>query len=315
MSPRSRLGVPTVSSADNLRAAGLVALTMSLFAISDTLVKTLFDRLPVGQVLALRGVGITLMLVSFLALRRRRLIIAQLLDRVALARALLEVAVAFCFFKSLELMPLADATVILFAAPIIMTVAAVLVLREPVGPRRWTAVLVGFAGVVLVAGPGNRSIGWVALLPLAAACLVAARDLITRFVPPDHDSTTVALTTALAVTIGGWLSWPLGSLDLAGQWTWPTTGEWLVIGASAVIIGTAYNAVVIGYRIGEASFLAPFRYTSIPLAILLSWSVFGDVPSASMLVGALIISGSGIFIFTRERQLARRARSMAAQGR
>jgi drug/metabolite transporter (DMT)-like permease len=298
---------PAVSAADNLRAAGLIALTMSLFAISDTLVKTLFDRLPVGEVIALRGLLITILLLAFLQFRRRRLVLGQLLDRIALLRGLIEVAVAFAFFKSLELMPLADATVLLFAAPIIMTVAASLLLAEKVGPRRWTAVLIGFAGVVLVAGPGNTTIGWAALLPLTAAFLVAGRDLITRYVPATHDSTTVALTTALAVTIGGWLSLPLGTAGLAGAWLWPTPAEWLVIAASSLLIGTAYNTVVIGYRLGEASFLAPFRYSSIPLAILLSWTVFGDVPSLLMLTGAVIITGSGIFIFTRERQLAKRA--------
>ncbi len=299
---------PAVSAADNLRAAGLVALTMAFFAVSDTLVKTLFDRLPVGQVLALRGSLIVLMLLGFLLVRRRRLVLAQLVDRIAILRAASEVAVAYAFFKSLQLMPLADATVLLFAAPIIMTVASSLFMGERVGPRRWTAVLVGFLGVVLVAGPGNQALGWTALLPLAAAFLVAGRDLITRYVPQGHDSTTVALTTAIAVTIGGWLSLPMGGLGLAGAWAWPTGAEWLVIAASSFLIGIAYNTVVSGYRLGEASFLAPFRYTSIPLAILLSWTVFGDVPSPVMLLGALIITASGIFIFVRERQLARRAR-------
>jgi len=297
---------PAVAPADNLRAAGMVALTMSLFAVSDTLVKTLFDRLPVGQVIALRGLVITCLLAGFLVVRHRRLVLRHLLDRIALARALIEVLVAFAFFKSLALMPLADATVILFGSPIIMTVAAALLLGEKVGPRRWTAVVIGFLGVVLVAGPGNRTIGWAALLPLSAAVLVAVRDLITRFVPKTHDSTTVALTTAIAVSIGGWLSLPASALGLAAGWLWPTADEWLVIAASALLIGTAYNTVVIGYRLGEASFLAPFRYSSIPLAILLSWTVFGDVPSVAMLSGALIIAGSGIFILVRERQLANR---------
>lgn len=297
---------PAVSASDNLKAAGLVSLTMSLFAISDALVKSLFERLAVGQVLGLRGLCITCLLIAFIALRGRRLIIAEMLDRIALTRAALEIAVAFAFFKSLQLMPLADATVLLFAAPIIMTVASTVFLGEKVGPRRWAAILVGFGGVVLVAGPGNQTIGLTALLPLTAAFLVAIRDLITRFIPPTHDSTTVALTTALAVTIGGGLSLPAGELGLTAPWLLPTAGEWTIILLSAAIIGIAYNTVVIGYRLGEISFLAPFRYTSIPLAILLSWTVFGDVPSLAMLSGALIITGSGIYIFTRESRLAKR---------
>lgn len=299
--------LPTVQASDNFKAAGLVGLTMSLFAISDTLIKSLFDRLAVGQVLGLRGLFITCLLLAFIAVRGRRLIIKEMLDRVTFSRAVLEIAVALTFFKSLQVMPLADATVLLFAAPIIMTLASTLFLGEKVGPRRWTAILVGFGGVVLVAGPGNQTIGLTALWPLTSAVLVAIRDLITRLIPPTHDSTTVALTTALAVTVGGWLTLPAGGLGIADPWLMPTAGEWALILLSSAIIGVAYNTVVIGYRLGEVSFLAPFRYTSIPLAILLSWTVFSDVPSAAMLIGALIITGSGIFIFTRERQLAKRA--------
>lgn len=296
------------SASDNFRAAALVAFTMSLFAVSDAAVKSLFDRLPVGEVMGLRGILITGLLLAALWVRRQRLAPAQLLDRIALLRAAVEVVVAYLFFMSLAVMPLADATVLLFAAPIIMTVMAALFMREKVGPRRWTAVITGFLGVVLVAGPGNEALGLEALLPLACAFFVSIRDIVTRFVPKTHDSTTVALTTALAVMLGGCLSLPLGAAGLAPAWLSPSLGEWTALSASAILIGIGYVTAVTAYRLGETSFLAPFRYAAVPLAIFLSWSIFGDVPSPLMLLGALIITGSGIFIFTRERQLARRAR-------
>lgn len=298
----------TVPAADNLRAAGLVTLTMALFAVSDALMKQLFLSVPVGQVIGLRGVLICLLLTGALHLRRRRFVAAHALSRASLGRALLEIAVSFSFFTSIRLMPLADATVLLFTAPLVMTVAAVLFLGERVGIRRWSAVLAGFAGVLMVAGPGNPTPSVTALLPLLAACLVAGRDLLTRYVPADHDSTTVALTTGMAVGLAGCLSLPLGWLGLASPWVWPSLADWAFIVAGALLIGTAYTTIVMGYRLGEASFLAPFRYSAIPLTIALSWGVFGDAPNAAMLGGAAVICGSGIYIFTRERQLARRAR-------
>lgn len=297
-----------VSAGDNLRAAGLVCLVTALFAVSDTVMKHLFQTVPVGQVMGLRGILICLLLLAALVLRRRRFVWAHALSPVSLARAILEVAISLSFFMSLLLMPLADATVLLFAAPIIMTVMATLFLGEKVGVRRWSAVLAGFLGVLLVAGPTNRTLGVEALLPLLAATLVAIRDVITRYVPLDHDSTTVALTTAIAVSLAGWLSLPLGWTGLIAPWVWPSLADLAKMAIGAVLIATAYIAVVAAYRLGELSFLAPFRYSSIPLVILLSWSVFGDRPTPSMLVGAAIITVSGIFIFTRERQLARRAR-------
>jgi len=128
--------------------------------------------------------------------------------------------------------------------------------------------------------------------------------------PAEPEAPFVANPT-IAVTLGGWLSLPAGALGIAHAWQPPTPAEWGIVFLSALIIGTAYNTVVIGYRLGETSFLAPFRYSAIPLAILLSWTVFGDVPSPLMLTGALIVTGSGIFIFTRERQLAKRAQTAA----
>jgi S-adenosylmethionine uptake transporter len=298
-----------VSTGENLRAAGLVCLVTALFAVSDTVMKHLFQTVPVGQVMGLRGILICLLLLAVLVLRRRRFVWAHAASPVSLARAILEVAISLSFFMSLLLMPLADATVLLFAAPIIMTVMATLFLGEQVGVRRWSAVLVGFLGVLLVAGPTNRTLGVEAVFPLLAATLVAIRDVITRYVPLEHDSTTVALTTAIAVSLAGCLSLPLGWTGLIAPWVWPGLADLVKIAVGAVLIATAYIAVVAAYRLGEMSFLAPFRYSSIPLVVLLSWTVFGDRPTPSMLVGAAIITFSGIFIFTRERQLARRAQA------
>ena len=300
--------VRAVSTSDNLRAAGLVCLVTALFAFSDTIMKHLFETVPVGQVMGLRGVLICLLLLAALVIRRRRFVPAHAFSPVSLARAVIEIGLSLSFFVSLRIMPLADATVLLFAAPIIMTVMATLFLGEKVGARRWSAVLAGFLGVLLVAGPTNRALGVEALLPLFAATLVAVRDVITRYVPPEHDSTTVALATAIAVSVAGCLSLPLGWTGLVEPWVWPSLMDTVQIALGAMMIAAAYTAIVGAYRLGETSFLAPFRYSSIPLIVLLSWSVFGDRPTSSMLIGALVISLSGIFIFTRERQLARRAR-------
>ncbi len=297
-----------VAMRDNLRAAGLVCLVTALFAVSDTILKHLFERVPVGQVMGLRGVLICVLLLLALLIRRRRFVPEHAFSPVSLARAAIEIALSLSFFLSLRIMPLADATVLLFAAPIIMTLMATLFLGEKVGAPRWIAVLTGFLGVLLVAGPTNRALGTEALLPLLAATLVAIRDVITRYVPAEHDSTTVALTTAIAVSIAGCLSLPLGWTGLIEPWVAPGPADMAQIALSATLIAAAYTAVVAAYRLGETSFLAPFRYSSIPLVVLLSWSVFGDRPTLSMLVGTVVISLSGMFIFTRERQQARRTR-------
>lgn len=283
----------------NLRAAGLMSLTMALFCISDTILKDLLGRLPPGEVMALRGVAVVLFILAFQALRRRAVPLSACLDRTSLLRALVEVGVATGYFLALQRIPLANATTLMFASPIVMTVLATLVLRERVGLRRWSAVIVGFFGVLLVAGPGVG--GWepAALLALGAACLVAVRDLLTRFIPGHIDAAAVALTTAIAVALAGAISLPFA-------WVPPTAGELVRIAAGAALIAVAYATIVLAFRLGEMSFVAPFRYLAIPLAMLAGWLAFGDVPAWNMLLGASVIIAAGLVIFHRERIHARR---------
>jgi drug/metabolite transporter (DMT)-like permease len=285
---------------ESYRAAGLVVLTMALFAVSDAVLKLLLGRLPIGELMFLRGVLVCLLILSWLLVREALPRRVQLLERVNLARALIELGVAAAFFAALRNLPLANATTLIFASPIIMTLLATVLLKERVGLRRWSAVIVGFLGVLIVAAPTAEGWSMAAVSGLLAAVLVAVRDLITRFIPPEIGAGAAALTTAATVTLGGALTLPFA-------WVPPEPRELLLIAASSLLIAVAYATIVMAFRRGELSFVAPFRYVSIPLSVVLGWLVFGDVPSWNMLLGAAIVAGSGVFIFHRERALARRA--------
>jgi drug/metabolite transporter (DMT)-like permease len=196
---------------------------------------------------------------------------------------------------SLAYLPLGDAYTLYFSAPVMLTAAAALFLREPVGVRRWAAVLAGFAGVVVAAGaPGTWQLA--ALLPLLAAALSVARDFATRSVSPEVNAGTVALATAIVVTLGG-----LATLPFA--WTPPTPVELALCLAAAAGAGAGYVLFAVALRTGELSFISPFRYAGVPAAMLLGLLVWGDVPSWRTLLGAAIIVGSGLFILRRERRL------------
>jgi drug/metabolite transporter (DMT)-like permease len=285
--------------ATNMRAAGLMSLTMALFCVSDAILKGLFQRLPIGEVMALRGAAVILVILAVQGARGRLPPVAACLDRTTVVRALVELAVATAFFLALREIPLANATTLIFASPILMTALATVVLGETVGLRRWSAVIVGFLGVLLVTSPGAE--GWqpAALWALLAAFLVAIRDLMTRFIPSHVDAGAVALTTAAVVTAGGLTTLPFA-------WLTPTASELALIGIGALLIATAYATIVMTFRMGEMSFVAPFRYVSIPLAMLVGWLGFGDVPGWNMLAGAAVIVASGLFIFHRERRHAAR---------
>jgi drug/metabolite transporter (DMT)-like permease len=288
-----------ISLRQNLRAAGMLSLTMALFCCGDTLSKLILQRLPVGELTFIRGVLVCLLILAVQLARGQGRRLGTGLERTTLLRALVEAGVVLAFFSALRSLPVANATTLMFTSPIVMTGLVAFVLKEPVGPRRWAAVIVGFLGVLLVASPSREGWNPAALFALLGAFLVAVRDLMTRFIPGSVDPGSVALTTSVVVTI-------LSAPSVLLGWVVPQPRDLALIAAAAVLLAIAYSTIVLAFRGGETSFIAPFRYLSIPLAILLGWLVFGDVPRWNMLAGAAVIIGSGAFIFYRERAVARR---------
>jgi drug/metabolite transporter (DMT)-like permease len=284
----------------NLRAAGMLSLTMALFCTGDTVSKVVLERLPVGELTFLRGAVVCLLFLLLQARRGAWSGLARALERTTLLRALLEAGVVLAFYSALASLPVANATTLMFASPIIMTGLVAFVLKEKVGPRRWVAVVVGFMGVLLVASPGREGWNPAALFALLGAFLVAGRDLMTRHIPARIEPGAIALVTSAVVTLAAAPSALLG-------WVVPGALDTALIVLAGGLLAVAYATIVLAFRGGEASFIAPFRYVSIPLAMVLGWLVFGDVPRWNMLAGAGVIVAAGAFIFARERAVARRS--------
>jgi drug/metabolite transporter (DMT)-like permease len=286
----------TRRGSDNLRAALLVIASGALFAVGDATVKYLSDRWPIGEIVALRS----LLCLPLLALLRRRgepFIPAAIQDPANLGRAACEVGVTFFYFAGVSMMPLGNASTILFLAPVVLTAVAGPLLGERVGWRRWLAVALGFVGVLIVMRP--RADGWsvVALLPLTSTFFIAGRDVIVRRLQPAITTRTVVLTTSLALLLAGLVSMLFDARPV---------GPALLLGAAfcALLVTTALLCYVEATRMAEVSFLQPFRYTSLPYAFLLGFLIWGDRPTVSVLLGGLLIVISGLVIFSRERRLA-----------
>lgn len=284
---------------DNLRAAGLTVLAMALFSVSDVVVKLLTATYPAGQIMACRGAMCAVLLAAIVAARpgeRLAGVVAAARDPACWLRALFEVGVAYCFFRALALLPIADATAVLFVFPVLLIAAAALVLRERVGPRRWAAVAAGLAGVLIILRPGAASGTDPAMIwPLAAAVCVAGRDLATRFVRPGAGSSSVALTTTLATTAAGLATLPFGGWE-------PVDGPGLLgFAAGAALVGAAFVALVEGTRLGDISFTAPVRYVIVPLAFAVGWAVWGHVPDLPVALGTVVIVGAGLVLVRSER--------------
>ncbi len=280
----------------NIQGALLMMASMAAFTLNDALIKGTGGALPLVQVLVLRGLMSTA-LIYLLARRLGRLRFDLSRRDWALVgmRAVGEIGATYCFLTALLHMPLADVTAILQFLPLSVALGAALFLGDPLGWRRLLAILVGFAGMLLIVRPGSEGVSIYLIYALAAVGFITLRDLVTRRMSSRVPSMTVTLTASLSVLLFSavaslWVEWQPVDLRLAG-----------LLCSAALCILAAYLCSVMVMRVGEVSFVAPFRYTGLLWALLLGWLVFGDWPDPLTLIGAAIVVATGIFTLYRER--------------
>lgn len=292
-------------SGSNLRGIALMVAAMAFFAVEDMFLKWAASGLPVGMVIFVAGAfGAPVFAVMARAEGRRTLTRAALHPAVLIRNAG-EMAGTFAYIHALAVVPLSTVSAVLQALPLAVTLGAALFLRETVGWRRWTAIAVGFAGVMVVIRPGMDGFQPQALWVLVTVAGLALRDLATRAIPADCSSAqvsawglwSVAILGAVMMVPGGAVL-PTGAqaATLFGAVCFGTVGYWLVVSAS---------------RTGEVAVVAPFRYTRLVFAIVIGWAVFAEAPDGFMLAGAAMIIGSGLYALARERA---RKRALSLQG-
>ncbi|MGF1623770.1 MAG: DMT family transporter [Alphaproteobacteria bacterium] len=292
-----------------MRGALFMTLSMAGGAVSDAMVKAIAEHMGMAQIMFLRGIAATLLILLLAHQRRALRPLSAAAHPMIVLRSLGEVGATVTFLIALSRIPLADVSAILQALPLAVTLGAALFLGEPVGWRRWTAIAVGFAGVLVVVRPGAGGFTVEALLMLACVAFAALRDLTTRRVPGEIPALFISAVTAASVCATG------GILVAA-------TGDWRPVSAlsagmlvgAAVLLLTSYQLIILAMREGDISAVAPFRYTNLPCAILLGWLVFAEVPDAWMLSGSAIIIASGLYTFYRERRVARQPLAAAPPG-
>ncbi|KAA9004787.1 DMT family transporter [Histidinibacterium aquaticum] len=288
-----------MAMSDNLKGAGLMMTAMAGFTLNDVCIKALAGDLPLMQVIFLRGV-LTSSLIAIAAWWMGALSFAiPPADRRLIAiRCVAEAAAAWFFLTALYHMPIANLTAILQALPLVVTLGAALVFGEQVGWRRMTAILAGFTGVLLIVRPGTEVFSIYSVLGVLTVLCAAVRDLVTRRLSRDVPSLTVTLFTAIAVAMLGLV------LGLREDWQMPNAREASLIGGAALLVLGAYLTIIMAMRVGEISFVAPFRYTGLLVAIVAGLIVFGEFPDLLTWVGSGIVVASGLFAFWRERRLS-----------
>jgi drug/metabolite transporter (DMT)-like permease len=285
---------------DNLRGSVLMVLAMAGFALEDLFIKRLAGAMPVGQIVMVLGLGGAVIFAAICAGQGRRLFTRDLLARPVLLRNAGEMGGTMCFVTAIALTPLSEASAILQATPLAVTLGAALFLAEPVGWRRWSAILVGFAGVMMVVRPGAESFAPASLFAVGAVIGLALRDLATRAVPAAISSMQLSAYAFATLVPTGAILLALGEGPVV-----PGGVQMRDLGLALACAVAAYYAIVAAMRVGEVAVVTPFRYTRLVFALVIGVLVFAERPDGWTITGAAVIVVSGLYTLMREARLGR----------
>ncbi|WP_262695792.1 DMT family transporter [Kordiimonas aquimaris] len=280
---------------DNMRGALFMVLGMMGFTFNDGLMKLISSDLHLFQSIFIRGVMATT-LIGILAWRNGALLHPKAkMSRLLIVRMLAEMGGTFCYLTALFNIPLADATAILMASPLAVTLAASLFLRERVGWRRYIAIAIGFIGVVVILRPSADGINTFYLFALGTVFFMVLRDLCTRRFDPEMPSLFIAFTTSTLMTLASAAMIPFDG------WQQVSTKNISVLAGAAIFIFFGYLFTIMTVRVGEISFAAPFRYTALIWAMIIGVVMFNHIPDTAVLIGSTIVVTTGLYSLLRER--------------
>ncbi len=284
-----------------MNTRGILAMiaAMCFFTATDSLMKLATATLPPSEIIGVRGVIATAMMFAYLRAQGPVGSLRDLMRPQMLRRTCFEIFFITSYVVALSRAPFADVFSVLQAGPILMTVFAALIWKEHVGWRRWSAVFIGFLGVAMIVKPAPQAFDPAMGLALFAAFMATGRDLSTRLIPKAVPSQIVTLSATGSMMLGGFLLAPFE------VWVMPSVSVLLILTTSAFCVAAGSHFLILAYRTAETSAVAPFRFASVPFAILVGWLVWGHVPDRIALAGIVIVVACGLYMMHRER-LARK---------
>ena len=283
---------------ENLRGILFMVLAMGGFAIEDLFIKLLSTHVPVSEILIFLGFGGTIIFLIVARATQAPVLQRELLTRPVIIRTICELFGTLFFVSAIALTPLSSAASILQATPLVVTIGAAVFLGEKVGYRRWTAVLIGFVGVLLILHPGLDNFMLASLLAVIAVLFLAARDLATRTMRVELSTVTISIYGFFASGVAGIIAIPFYPAMVI-----PTSIEIIYLFAASFVGVFAYYSIVRATRDGDMSVISPFRYSRIVFAMFLSITILSERPDSLTFIGAGIIVASGIYTFIREARL------------
>lgn len=286
---------------ENLRGAVLMVVAMGLFAVEDALIKAMSDALASGFIIMLIGAGGFVIFGSWCLLRGMPIWTPEHFNQRVLARTGCEMFGTIFFVTALTLIPLTVVSAVVQATPLVVALGAAVFLGQKVGWRRWLAIFVGLAGVLMIIRPGMDGFQSATIFAVLGMIGLALRDLITRGLDTPIKGYQLTMQAYVGLVIAG------GALMLAqGQsFAWPDAknAAWLLLAVILSIL--AYLSIVSATRYGDAATVASFRYSRMLFALIIGYIAFDERADAMTLIGAVIVIAAGLFTLIREARLAR----------
>ena len=277
---------------------GIIAMSVAgaVFSCHDAITKYLAPNYPLGEIIFYRQLSSTVILTLYVCctsgLRSYRVhnVPGQIV------RAILFVLSTSLIALSVSVLPLATALAIIFASPLLVAALSATALGEPVGPRRWAAIIAGFVGVLIIIRPGGTSFTWLLLIPVVAASTSALRDIMTRILHRTDNTNAILFWSNVAIMAATLATVPYGWKPIA------TPDIAFVVSAGALNL-LAHFLMITALRLGDAALVTPFRYTSLVWAALLGYLIWDHIPDTYTVIGAAVIVAAGIYLLFREARV------------
>ena len=280
---------------ENILGIGFIVIAMAGFAVEDAIIKQLTSRLSPGQIMVMIGLGGTLGFYILARYNGQKLTQEIAFNRWVVGRTLSELVGTGFFVLSLAMVPITTISAIIQVSPLLVTLGAAVLLREKVGVRRWSAILIGLLGVVIILRPWSAEFDAAALLAVLGVVGLSARDLATRPIPNKTPSLVLAILGFGATIPAGLILMVFDTRLFV-----PTSQESLLIGASIFIGVGAYYCIVTAMRLGDVSAVVPFRYSRLVFGVAIGAWYFNETLDFWTVIGSAVVVSSGLYALWRE---------------